>query len=131
MSSDYCPFERAVQTVHFECSQSQKTFIGEKEGIICTNPEARRQCVELVGELKRNARFALKLAKGNPVLTHGQEMKLKCGGLQGLQQLLSAPASNNDISKIIQSALDAFNTINELPFPRIMRVVSEYRLRRQ
>jgi len=131
MAADYCPFERAVQTIHFECGQSQKTFIGEKEGIVCTNPDARRQCVELVSKLKRNARFALKLAKGNPVLTHGQEMKLKCGGLQGLQHLLSLPASDNDIAKLIESALQAFNTINDLPFPKIMRVVSEYRLRRQ
>ena len=131
MAADSCPFERAVQTVHFECNQSQKTFIGEKEGIICTNPNARLHCIDLIAELKKNARFALKLAKGNPVLTHGQEMKLKCGGLQGLQQLLSVPASDNDIAQLIQSAIKAFNTINELPFPKIMRVVSEYRLRRQ
>lgn len=131
MATDYCPFERAVQTVHFQCSQSQKTFIGEKEGIVCTNPAARSKCLELVSELKRNARFALKLARDNSVLTHGQEMKLKCGGLQGLQQLLSLSATDNDISMLIQAAIDEFNTIKALPFPQIMRVVSEYRLRRQ
>jgi len=131
MTQDYCPFERAVQTVHFECSQSQKTFIGEKEGIVCTNSSARLHCVKLASELKKNARFALKLAKGNPVLTHGQDMKLKCGGLQALQQLLDRPRSDNDISALIASALREFQSINELPFPAIMRVVSEYRLRRQ
>ncbi len=131
MTTDHCPFERAVQTVHFECNQSQKTFIGEKEGIVCTNPNARLKCVELVAELKRNARFALKLAKNNNVLTHGQEMKLKCGGLQGLQQLLSKSASENNIADLIHEVLTEFNTINNLPFPEIMRVVSEYRLRRQ
>jgi len=131
MASDYCPFERAVQTVHFECSQSQKTFIGEKEGIVCTNPNARFKCLELVSELKRNARFALKLAKDNTVLTHGQEMKLKCGGLQGIQQLLSKPTSDNNIADLIQAAVSEFSSIKDLPFPKIMRVVSEYRLRRQ
>jgi len=130
MSADYCPFERAVQTVHFECSQSLKTFIGEKEGIVCTNPDARQLCVKLVSQLKKNARFALKVAKNNPVLTHGQEMKLKCGGLQGLQQLLKKQPSDNNISSLVSDAIQQFNTINELPFPQIMRVVSEYRLRR-
>jgi len=131
MATDYCPFERAVQTVHFECSESQKTFIGEKEGIVCTNLNARTKCLELISELKRNARFALKITQSNPVLTHGQEMKLKCGGLQGLQQLLSKSASDNNIADLVQAAINEFNTIKELPFPQIMRVVSEYRLRRQ
>ncbi len=131
MASDSCPFERAVQTVHFECSQSQKTFIGEKEGIVCTNPNARLGCLSLVKELKRNARFALKLAKNHTVLTHGQEMKLKCGGLQALQQLLSKPPSDNNIAELIEDAINEFNTIKALPYPQIMRVVSEYRLRRQ
>jgi len=130
MAADSCPFERAVQTVHFECSQSQKTYIGEKEGIVCTHPNSRLRCIELVSGLKRNARFALKLAKNNTVLTHGQEMKLKCGGLQAIQQLLSKPATENNIVALIQDVLSEFDSIDKLPFPQIMRVVSEYRLRR-
>ena len=131
MAANYCPFERAVQTVHFSCTQSQTTFIGEKENIICTNLNARTACIELVGLLKKNARFALRLAKHTAVLTHGQEMKLKCGGIQGLQELLNKPASENDIYKLIESVLQEYGTLTELPFPEIMRVVSEYRLRRQ
>jgi len=130
MAADYCPFERAVQTVHFSCSQSQTVFIGEKENIICTNMDARSTCIELVSLLKKNARFALKLAKYTPVLTHGQEMKLKCGGIQGLQELLNKPTTENDIHGLIDSVLSEYDSLSELPFPQIMRVVSEYRLRR-
>jgi len=131
MAADYCPFERAVQTVHFTCAQSQTTFIGEKENIICTNMTARKDCIELVVLLKKNARFALKLAKYTPVLTHGQEMKLKCGGLQAMQELLNKPAAENDVHQLIKEVLTEYNSLSELPFPEIMRVVSEYRLRRQ
>lgn len=130
MRPDACVFERAVQTVYFECSESQKTFIGEKEGIVCTQPNARLKCVELVVELKKNARFALKFSKNSPVLTHGQEMKLKCGGLQGIQQLLSMPASDNNIAELVKAAINEFNTIKALPFSSIMRVVSNYQSRR-
>jgi len=131
MAANYCPFERAVQTVHFSCAQSQVTFTGERENIICTNLNARTDCVELVSLLKKNARFALKLAKHNPVLTHGQEMKLKCGGIQGLQEILNKPSSENDIYSLITAVLAEYRMLTELPFPQIMRVVSEYRLRRQ
>ena len=131
MAANYCPFERAVQTVHFSCKQSQVIFTGEKENIICTNPGARLVCIELVSLLKKNARFALKLAKHTPVLTHGQEMKLKCGGIQGLQELLNKPPSENDIDSLISQAIVEYKALTELPFPRIMRVVAEYRLRRQ
>jgi len=130
MAADYCPFERAVQTVHFTCTQSQTTFIGEKENIICTNMTARADCIELVLLLKKNARFALKLAKHTPVLTHGQEMKLKCGGLQAIQELLNKPADENDVHQLIEGVLAEYSNLTELPFPEIMRVVSEYRLRR-
>lgn len=130
MAADYCPFERAVQTVHFACSEAQTLFIGEKENIACTNMAARSSCIELVSLLKQNARFALKLAKHTSVLTHGQEMKLKCGGIQGLQQLLNKQASENDIHSLIKDVLSEYSTLTELPFPQIMRVVSEYRLRR-
>ncbi|MCK4744098.1 MAG: hypothetical protein KAT25_09780 [Sulfuriflexus sp.] len=131
MVADYCPFERAVQTVHFSCSHAQTLFIGEKENIACTNMAARADCIELVVLLKKNARFTLKLAKHTPVLTHGQEMKLKCGGIQGIQQLLNKPASENDVHQLIGEVIHEYNSLAELPFPEIMRVVSEYRLRRQ
>lgn len=130
MPSDNCPFERPIQTVYFECSQSQKTFIGEKEGIVCTNPNARLDCVALVKVLKSNARFALKVTKNNAVLTHGQDMKLKCGGLKGIQESLSQPLAKNDIASIIRAAVEEFGHINQLPYPQIMRVVSDYRIRR-
>ena len=130
MAADYCPFERAVQTVHFRCAQSQTVFIGEKENIVCTNLKARSCCIELVSLLKRNAQFALKLTKHTSVLTHGQEMKLKCGGIRGLQQLLNKPTSENDIHELINEVKSQYNNLTSLPVPQIMRVVSEYRLRR-
>ena len=130
MASNNCPFERPIQTVYFKCSHSQKIFIGEKEGIICTNPNARLDCVTLVKALKNNARFALKLTNNNTVLTHGQDMKLKCGGLKGIQEALPLPVEQNDIASIIKAAVKEFGDINKLPFPKIMRIVNDYRIRR-
>ena len=131
MAADYCPFERAVQTVHFTCSNAQTLFVGEKENIACTNMVARADCIELVSLLKQNARFALKLAKHTTVLTHGQEMKLKCGGIQGIQELLGKSSTENDVHQLIDEVISKYKGLEKLPFPEIMRVVSEYRMRRQ
>ena len=128
-AANYCPFERAIQTVHFSCRQSRKTYVGEKEGVICTNLAARQDCVALVSKLKKNARFALKMTKTTPVLTHGQEMKLKCGGLKGLQQQLVDPVEYNDIHELISACLDQYESVENFPYEQVMRVVAEYRLR--
>jgi len=130
MVADNCPFERAIQTVNFNCSQARKTYIGEKEGVACTNLNARQECRKLVATLKKNARFALRLGSTNSVLTHGQEMKLKCGGLQGLQQCLPEQPAPNDIFEIISRAQASFESIEQLPYTNIMQAVADYRLRR-
>ena len=90
-----CPFERAIQSTLFTCTLSRKTFIGEKENVICSEPSARQDCRALVSQLKKNARFALQLNAPGGLLTHGQEMKLKSGGLQGLQGLAGSSDSND------------------------------------
>jgi len=129
MVADNCPFERAIQTVNFNCSQSRKTYIGEKEGVVCTNPDARQACRALVSALKKNARFALRLNSTNEVLTHGQEMKLKCGGLQGLRQNLPGHPPD-DIFEILSQAQACFESIECFPYTDIMQAVADYKLRR-
>lgn len=125
-----CPFERAIQSTLFVCGQSRKTYIGEKESVICSNMTARQECVALIAQLKKNARFALQSNTANGLLTHGQEMKLKCGGLQGLQQLACNEASTNDAHILLTTAIEEFGKIDQLPYPELVKAISRYKLRR-
>jgi hypothetical protein len=127
--ADACPFERAIQSTLFGCSQSLKTFIGEKESVICSNPSARQDCVALVGQLKKNARFALQLNAPNGLLTHGQEMKLKSGGLQGLQEQ-SCSGQSSDVHELLTRAIVEFGHIEQLPYTELVKAISRYKLRR-
>lgn len=124
-----CPFERAIQSTVFVCSQSVKTFIGEKESVVCSNPNARQDCVTLVSQLKKNARFALQTNAPHSLLTHGQEMKLKSGGLQGLQAL-SCSKQSNDVHELLTLAIDEYTSIEQLPYPELVKAISRYKLRR-
>ena len=124
-----CPFERAIQSTLFGCSQSRKTFIGEKENVICTNLDARQDCVALVSQLKKNARFALRLNAPNGLLTHGQEMKLKSGGLQGLQEQ-PCSGQSSDVHELLTRAVVEFGHIEQLPYTELVKAISRYKLRR-
>lgn len=127
--ADACPFERAIQSTAFGCTESRKTFIGEKESVICSNLDARQDCVALVAELKKNARFALQLNVPNGLLTHGQEMKLKCGGLQGLQEQ-PCSGQSNDVHELLTCAIAEFGNIEQLPYTELVKAISRYKLRR-
>lgn len=127
--ADACPFERAIQSTVFGCTQSRKTFVGEKENVICSNLNARQDCVTLVGQLKKNARFALQLNAPSGLLTHGQEMKLKSGGLQGLQAL-PCSGQSSDVHELLTRAIEEFGNIEQLPYTELVKAISRYKLRR-
>lgn len=127
--ADACPFERAIQSTEFSCSQSRKTFVGEKENVICSNLAARQDCVALVSQLKRNARFALQLNAPHGLLTHGQEMKLKSGALQGLQTL-PCTGQSSDIHELLTRAIAECGSIEQLPYPELVKAISRYKRRR-
>ena len=129
-AANACPFERAIQTTLFSCSHSEKVFVGEKESIICTNLNARQECISIISQLKKNARFALQANTANGLLTHGQEMKLKCGGLQGLQQLSCNEASTNDVYSLISASMKEYGNLTQLPYPELVKAISRYKLRR-
>ena len=112
-AANACPFERAIQSTLFICGKSRKVYVGEKESVVCSNMSARQQCVNVVSQMKKNARFALQSSTPNGLLTHGQEMKLKCGGLQGLQQLACNEASTNDAHILLETAIDAYGDIEQ------------------
>lgn len=131
MQHNDCPFERALQTSFFQCKQSQKVFVGEKENVVCTNPPARLNCHTLVAQLKKNARFALKLDQAHSTLTHGQEMKLKCGGLQGLQLLKLSDPVATDVNQLIQQAVSHYQDLAHLPYPALVQSIASYQLRKQ
>ena len=127
MHEQRCPFERVILSTQFSCSESHKYFYAQKEGISCKNPPARLNCKLLVEYLKQNSKFALKqLPASNGKLTHGQEMKLKCGGLLGLQKVLDA---HEDIHSLVNTAFEQSNELKDLPWEQVLASVQAYKVR--
>lgn len=126
-----CPFGKAVLARCCDCAVAGKLSIAERESVHCTRENAHEQCVELFGQLRRNAMFALRLVHPDVPLTHAGNMKLQCGGLFGLQFAMDGSRQVSDVSALVAAAIQAYGSLEELPYSQIMQSVSAFRLRRE
>ncbi len=125
-----CPFEKAILTRRFGCRLLQKYNIAEREAIGCTRPGTQQRCTRYIGTLREAARFALGSSKASAARTHGKEIRIQCGGLQGLQTLLDA-ASATDIDTLLETACRQYGSVDALPLDRIMPGIAHYQLRKR
>lgn len=126
-----CAFEKALLAGCCACSLAQHRHIAEREAVACLDAVARASCVRLLQLLRRNAAFTLHLSRADEQLTHAQEMKVQCGGLAGLQRVLSGPGEVEDVSRLVQSARQAQGGLEDLHYSEIVQSVAAYRTRRR
>jgi len=129
-----CPFEKTLLSNRFGCSHATRYYIAERESGGCDDPDARARCLRLLGLLRDNARFTLRLRGPLGPLPHGMEMKVQYGGLLGLQQVVpeaaADPARVADIHALVSQAEAEFAGLEALPFNRIVPQVAAYEHRR-
>lgn len=95
-----CIFARALLAGAAACALARRGSIGERETVGCRAPQAHARCTVLAGLMRERARFALRLPAADQPLRHAQAMRLECGGLQGLAQVLqTAPAAAGDVPR--------------------------------
>lgn len=128
-----CVFEKAVLTRRFHCAHLIKHNIAEREAAACADKQGCSLCSDLLAQLRQNARFILH--ESNPsALAHAKEIKIQCGGLQGLHALIStnnAPAEVDNIYGLIQQLLAQFETLAALPYPLILPYITRFEGRRK
>jgi hypothetical protein len=126
-----CVFERALLAKHAVCEYAVRHQIGERETIACAQPPARVNCGELNGLLREKSAFTLKLTHPNRILPHAMVMKIQCGGLNGLRDLLDADAPAPNVHHLVRRALECYASLDELPFGEIVRGVAAWQGRRR
>lgn len=127
-----CVYEKSLLARYCGCSQSKKVCIAEREGVHCVSDEAQAQCNELMGNLRQQARFALKSNDAKGVLPHGKAMRLQVGGLRGLFQALhpdtaEIPHSIDDVFGLLSLARETFDGLEHLPYQILIQQVAAYR----
>lgn len=126
-----CVFERALLARHAVCEYAVRHQIGERETIACAQPPARVLCGELNGLLREKSAFALRLTNTVRILPHAMLMKIQCGGLNGLRDLLDAAAVAPNVQHLVRLAQERHGELADLPFTEIVKGVAAWKGRRR
>jgi len=127
-----CIFEKPLLARDAVCSLALNQAIAERVTVACSSPLARAHCAALLGLLRENAGFALKL-RAHPLalLPHAQAMKIQSGGLRGLMQALDPDAPSADVQRLVRTAIERPGGLEGLPWPTIVRAIGQWQGRRR
>ena len=126
-----CAFGKVILSQHCACSNVNKRYAAEREMIACNVDAAREQCNQLLELLRNNSAFALKLTHVTPPLPHGPEMRVQCGGLQGLQRAVDNTDAVVNISALVSAAREKFGSLENLPYSTIVQSVVSCEIRKK
>lgn len=129
---ELCPFQKAILSTTFSCKLCQKVVIAEREAVTCGDANARHACRLFIQKLKDNAGFALKHLEKNAPMPHNKEIKLLCGGLQGLGEILTDATSNTpltDVYTLLTLSVNQYGHVEQIPYHRLVRAITTYQPR--
>jgi hypothetical protein len=89
-------------------------------------------CSNLADLLQNNSRFVLGLGHDDVELLHAQLMKIRCGGLLGMQRVL-APGGDEPpaVREIIDKANASYGDVSQFPFNEIVRDIRAFSHRKK
>lgn len=123
-----CVFRVAVLARQAGCELALRHALAEREVLACSSATAHLNCETLERLFLERATFPLKLQPGAP-LTHGTVMRLHCGGLRGLQEVLDAPSP--DVHQLVGLAQSRHGSLVQLPWERIVAQILRWQPRRR
>jgi len=124
-----CVFAKAILADCASCSLARRQALAEREVVACTLVVAHINCSTLKGLFYERATFALRLPRPATAIPHLKAMKLACGGLQGLQATLAAPAP--DVHAMVQLAQSRYASFLDLPWQDIVEHIAAWQIRRR
>jgi len=118
-----CVFAKALLSHTAVCELAQRRAVAERVLVECPSPVARTNCRTLAALLHERARFALRLPPPGRPLIHMQALRLQCGGLTALQQVLAAP--DRDVHRLVGAAHERHGSLADLPWaPLVMALAA-------
>lgn len=121
-----CPFEKAVLTGCASCIRSSRIQIAEREAVTCQNAASHNRCTGLHDSLRYGFIFALGRVRDDAPLPHAQEMRVQCGGLKGLQHVLSGSSDVENVDGLLASAVMRWGGLAEIPYSEVVHASTLY-----
>lgn len=126
-----CVFEKAMCSLTCNCSQGAMFRLADRHGFGCHSPLHQKNCAELLERLRAQTRFVFKLRDIDGPLPHNKEIRVQNGGLLGLQKLQDGAALDHvkDVSGLVENVLQAYGSVDNLPFDQLIQSVMAYQAR--
>jgi len=132
MKKTLCPFSKPIIGGWCQC---QHANMDERCAGKMTCLKADRyiaECYELVDLFREKSRFVLGLSTNENELTHMQLMKIRCGGLIGMQNILRKNSDQvPDVLVMMQLADERFGSVSAFPFNEIVRDIKMFTHRKK
>ena len=119
-----CPFERAILRSCAACACAERLQIAEREAVMCQAESSHARCMGLYGHLRRSFTFALGVLHIDTPLPHGQEMRVQCGGLKGLQQTLNGETEVENVDQLLTNALRQWGETADIPYSDVVHAAA-------
>ena len=123
-SDQACVFAKALLSQQAACELAQRRAVAERVLVECTSPVARTNCGTLAALLHERARFALRLPPAGRPLIHMQALRLQCGGLNALQQVLGC--AGRDVHRMVGTAHERHGSLTELPWATLVAALAAW-----
>ena len=125
-----CAFGKAIAAGQGRCPLVTMVAVGEAERPCCSSPVAHTNCRTLAALLRERATFVLRLPPPSIPVAHAVELRLQCGGLQGLATVLGQPpAVTQDVHALVARARDAFGGLLDIPFDPVVAAIARWEKR--
>lgn len=124
-----CVFAKALLSRAASCELAERHSQGEQELVACASPVARINCGTLAALFHERSRFALRLPPPGRLLTHQQAMRLQCGGLTALRQVLDV--ADADVHRLIGTAQQRHGSLTQLPWQPLVAALAAWMPRRR
>ena len=127
MIKTLCPFSKPIIGNWCQCQYANLDERCAGKMTCLKSDQYLAGCYDLVDVLKEQSRFILGISHPEQELTHMQLMKIRCGGLIGMQKLLQHNTDDvPDVLEIMLKAEQTFGSLDEFPFSDIVREIKVF-----
>ena len=124
-----CAFAKAMLAATSRCALMTRRAYGEQLLVECTRPDARADCAALAALMRERARFALRLPGAGRPLMHQQALRLQCGGLEALREVLGV--AERDAHRLVAAARERDASFAQLPWAPLVAAIAAWTPRRR
>jgi len=122
-----CPFSKPIIGQWCRCPHARLTERCSGKMSCTRDEDYRDSCKGLTDLLREKSRFILGIADDQAELPHAQLMKIRCGGLLGMQRVLELNINEPPaVRELIAGAEERYGAVSEFPFSEIVRDIKAF-----